>query len=320
MNENLRWLLEDKEPSIRYRTLIELLDKPKNDFEVTEAKEKVLQSKNVCRLFSRLDERGLFPHLPKFYGNFTTFNYLAALSELGLEKDDPHINEIVDWILTPGEDKREYFIQKEFQNEHAYLLDESNIGGCRQVEFLGTLVKLGFLKDKRVERLIQVFIDKCRFDGGYLCKWKKSRLPNQIPKSCYLATVPALRLFALLPEEYRKNDSYQNLLQYFTSRNMIHSKINPNEIICSLACSFYANGPSHIITLIYAMCKLGLGNISEMQELWTVVESKKDLNNRVILESTDSKKAILMEGVGTPNKYLTLYLMLCYKYSGDIIK
>lgn len=105
-------LLEEKEPSIRYRTLIELLSKPENDFEVIEAKEKVLRSKNFCRLFSRLDERGLFPHLSKHYGNFTTFTYLTALSELGLKKDDPHINEIVDWILTPGEDKREHFIQK----------------------------------------------------------------------------------------------------------------------------------------------------------------------------------------------------------------
>ena len=77
-------------------------------------------------------------------------------------------------ILTPGEEKHEYFMQKEYQNEHAYLLDESNIGSCRQVEFLCVLVRMGFLVDKRVERLIDAFIEKSRFDGGYLCKWKKS--------------------------------------------------------------------------------------------------------------------------------------------------
>lgn len=68
MENIINWLLEEKEPSIRYRTLTELLDKPETDPEVIEAKESVLQSKNVCRLFDRLDDRGLFPHIQKFYG------------------------------------------------------------------------------------------------------------------------------------------------------------------------------------------------------------------------------------------------------------
>ena len=75
MENIINWLLEEKEPSIRYRTLTELLSKPENDSEVIEAKEAVLQSKNVCRLFDRLDDRGLFPHIQKCYGNFTTFSY-----------------------------------------------------------------------------------------------------------------------------------------------------------------------------------------------------------------------------------------------------
>ena len=128
MENLINWLLEEKEPSVKYRTLTELLGKTETDPEVSEAKVAVLQSKNVNRLFDRLDDRELFPHISKYYGNFTTFNYLYALAELGLKKGDPHIDDIVDWILIPGEDKHEHFVQKEFQNEHAYLLDESNLG------------------------------------------------------------------------------------------------------------------------------------------------------------------------------------------------
>ena len=70
MNEQIKnWLLEEKEPSIRYRTLTELLDYPADSKEVILAKEAVSKCKNVERLFSRRNEKGLFPHKPE-YGEY----------------------------------------------------------------------------------------------------------------------------------------------------------------------------------------------------------------------------------------------------------
>jgi hypothetical protein len=202
VNEQTKnWLLEEKEPSIRYRTLTELLDYPSDNEEVISVKEKVSDCKNVERIFSRTNDKEIFPHKPEYYGNWTTFNYLSALVELGITKDDKRIWPIVDWILTPGNDKSEHFVQKEF--EDAYILDENNLGCCRQVSFLSTLVRLGYSDEPRVSRLIDVFADKSRYDGGYLCKWKKSRHKGQEAKSCYTATVPALYLYSVLPESYR---------------------------------------------------------------------------------------------------------------------
>ena len=68
---------------------------------------------------------------------------------------------------------------------YAYILDEANLGSCGQVKFLSTLVRLGYLDEPRVKRMVDVFVDKGRFDGGYLCKWKKSRHKGQEPKSCF---------------------------------------------------------------------------------------------------------------------------------------
>lgn len=144
-HEVIGWLLEEEEPSIRYRTLTELLDYPKDSDDVLTAKENVSHCKNAERIFSKINDKGIFPHKPEYYGNFTTFNYLTALSELGIIKDDSRIFPIVDWILTPGNDKPEHFVQKEFDD--AYILDENNIGSCRQAGFLSTLVRLGCLDD-----------------------------------------------------------------------------------------------------------------------------------------------------------------------------
>jgi hypothetical protein len=316
IDSNIEWLLEDNNASIKYRTMTELLNFNIHSPDTKSVREKIFEQKDVKQIYSKLNENGLFSHLPKFFGNFTTFNFLDALSELGFKKDDEHINQIVDWILTPGVDKHEHFMQKEFQDEHAYLLDESNIGSCRQVEFLCVLVKMGFLSDKRVMRLIDAFIDKSRLDGGYLCKWKKSHIAGQIPKSCYSATVPALKLYSLLPDSYQNSQEFRNLLDYFVSRKMIFSKVKSDEMITSTTSGFYATGTSTIFTLAFAMSKLGYGNIPEMNQIWAIIESKKDNNKRIILEHTENKKTVLLDGVGKPCKWLTFYSMLAEKYAG----
>jgi hypothetical protein len=312
MNENImNWLLEENEPSIRYRTLTELLNRSNDDADVVSAKEKVVVCKNVERIFTRSDERGLFPHKPEYYGNWTTFNYMTILAELGITGDDPRIWPIVDWILTPGDDKREYFAQKEFG--YAYILDEENLGSCGQVKFLSTLVRLGYLDEPRVKRMIEVFIDKGRFDGGYLCKWKKSKHKGQEPKSCYTATVPALFLYSVLPESYRSGKKYDALINYFTSRDMIYSKTEAGKIIADTGLGLFDGGMSHILTIAYAMCRLGLANIPQMKSVWDILDGKPQTDGKYILEAANNKKAILMDKQGQPNKWLTFYMTMFQK-------
>jgi hypothetical protein len=307
----INWLLEENEPSIRYRTLTELLDYPVDSKDVVLAKENIPNCKNVNRIFSRTNEKGIFPHKPEYFGNWTTFNYLTALVELGLTKDDKRIWPIVDWILTPGDDKCEYFIQKELGC--AYILDENNLGSCGQISFLSTLVKLGYLDDPRVKRLIEVFAEKGRFDGGYLCKWKKSRHVGNDPKSCYIATVPALKLYSILPKKYRKGKKYDGLINYFTNRNMIYSKIEPKKMICNTDLGFnYA--PSPILSITYSMGRLGMGNIPEMKCVWDILKNKPTVDGKYILEYQETKKAILMDKKGQPNKWITFYMLLAKKY------
>lgn len=312
MNDAIvNWLLDENEPSIRYKTLTELLDYPNDNQDVQSTKEKVANCKNVERIFSRRDERGLFPHKAEYYGNWTTFNHLTILAELGIAGDDPRICPIVDWILTPGEDKCEYFVQKEFG--YAYILDEANLGSCGQVKFLSTLVRLGYLDDPRVKRMIDVVVDKGRFDGGYLCKWRKSRHKGQEPKSCYAATVPALYLYSVLPDSYRSGKKYDDLINYFTSRDIIYSKTEPGEIIADTRIAIFDGSLSHILMIAHAMCKLGLGNIPQMKGVWDILNNKPQIDGKFILETANTKKAILMDKPGQPNKWMTFYMLLFQK-------
>jgi len=313
-NQVISWLLEESEPSVRCRTLTELLDYPADSAEVVAAKAAVSKCKNVERIFARRDGRGVFPAKPEYFGNWTTFIYLGALAELGVTGDDPRVWPVVDWILTPGDDadKHEYFMQKELA-QYAYILDDANLGSCRQGGFLATLVRLGYLDDPRVRRLVDVYIGKGRWDGGYLCKWKKSRHAGQEPKSCYSATLPALWLYAALPASYRSGEKYEALIEYFTGRDMLFSKLEPGKRIGWDGLAFNA-GPSDILKIAYSMGKLGLGNIPQMKSVWDILDAKPTVGGKYILERAETKKAILMDKQGEPSKWITLYVLLARKY------
>jgi hypothetical protein len=165
---------------------------------------------------------------------------------------------------------------------------------------------------------VEVFVDKGRFDGGYLCKWKKSRHAGQEPKGCYIATVPALLLYSVLPESYRCGENYDGLLRYFTSRNMIYSKTEPGKLIADTRLALFDGGLSHILTVARAMCGLGLGNIPEMRDVWDILKAKPQVDRKYILEATNTKKAILMDKPGQPNKWVTFYMHWFENFKGGI--
>jgi regulator of replication initiation timing len=56
--EILNWLLELENPSLRYRTLVELLDKSPDDKKAIECKEQIAESTSVKNLLSKMHPDG----------------------------------------------------------------------------------------------------------------------------------------------------------------------------------------------------------------------------------------------------------------------
>jgi hypothetical protein len=91
----LDWLLEPGNPSIRYRTLTELLGEDLNNPEVTQVKAKIATSKPVTRIFAKMDPAGYWYYLDKRtnrglgdgveYWDYTTTHFNLAFT--GIPKD-----------------------------------------------------------------------------------------------------------------------------------------------------------------------------------------------------------------------------------------
>lgn len=128
MDSNISWLLEQKEPSIRYRTLVEILDMPQDDTDVKKAYQKLVSSKTVERILSKQNESGLWELKP--YGVHTHLRYLTALAELGYNKSPKTDNAV---------DAATQFLKKKYNGEGMERYD-----GCSDALLLRALVMLGY--------------------------------------------------------------------------------------------------------------------------------------------------------------------------------
>jgi len=97
----LDWLLEEDQPSIRYHTLTQLLDRPEDDPEVRSARERIPTAGWASDILARQDPGGWWVTDERLYTpKYLSTNWmLLILSDLGPTRDDPRIAKACEvWI------------------------------------------------------------------------------------------------------------------------------------------------------------------------------------------------------------------------------
>lgn len=157
------WLLEEDNPSIRYWTLKDLLNKSESEPEVAGAKEKVPKSKEVQMIFSKIDING-GPFWSRsngdiYWGTFSTGSVLCFLAETGLTKRDPEIEDLAKFLF--GYQSAEGF----------FKLSPRGPGwwSCFTATVLGALLRFGYVDDERIDKGIEWLFRTQRLDGGWYC-------------------------------------------------------------------------------------------------------------------------------------------------------
>src|SRR5690242_9831559 len=92
----LTWLLEAENPSVRYRTLVELVGRKSDEPEVRAAKSEIAASQPVAALFAKMHPEGYWLHRGvgadlRYAMSSSTHFVLAYLAELGMDRSDPRI-------------------------------------------------------------------------------------------------------------------------------------------------------------------------------------------------------------------------------------
>jgi hypothetical protein len=304
----INWLLEPENPSMKYRTMKELLDKPHN--EVQEIKESIVASDSVNTLLERMHPDGYWlqknPRTGEVtghgveYGAYATTHFcLSYLAELGLDRNHPKVAKATERYLN---------LQKKDGDFHRHF-------SCLVGYNIRTFVMLGFKDDPRVKKSIDLLLNTERPDGGYLCDMHEGKYKTRPVKSCIRGSAKVLLAFSHLPE-YWKHNRVRDLAEYFLSREGIFKKTNPNELVNKdmITSSFPITWRANVFEILLALSKMGYGEDGRLERPWKLMDTRKDERGRYILDWTPSQCPWKVGKRNQPNKWLTFYSYLAHKF------
>jgi len=186
----LPWLLEPENPSVRYWTLRDLLDRPADDPEVRAAQAAIPTSPPVAELLAAQKSDGYWfgkdYYLPKHYG---TFWVLSVLADLGLTADNEQVRRGCEFLFTHQRDDGEFCRRRRVVGQG--LVWEAQAEPCTHARIVRFLMQFGYGDDPRTRAAIDWLLTSQRDDGMWLCHWARGRY------GCLRATLDYLRAAVL---------------------------------------------------------------------------------------------------------------------------
>ncbi len=287
----LDWLLEEKNPEVRLRTLKEYKHLPDTDEKVIACKKDLLGSKVYERGLKKLGKEK----------NWDKYDAILGFAEWGLTRDD---------------------IGKDIDDEVFGLIESTDFKMlCGEPLLLRNLVKLGYYSEDIVKNEIDSVLKLIKEDGGFGCisTNKKINDPKKPHKSCARLTVEYLLLAAELHLQRYSPACKDALVHYFTKRNIFYRTDDmKTPMVDVMLGTFYPPDPIKIGApmIVYVLRALGCAPESEaMQAGYKVLNQHRLENGRYLLTASKSVPAFKAGNVGEENKWVTLYAYLAQESS-----
>jgi hypothetical protein len=305
------WLLEDNNPSVKYFTLIDILGKVDNDLEVRKTKEEIMQKGVVPKILAKQKEGGYWEEAEKFY----TAKYkgtvwqILILAELGADAKDSRIKRACEFLLQNSQDPE--------SNGFSMALSTKTGGGrssgvipCLTGNLVYSLIRLGYLKDVRVQKAINWMTTYQRFDDGidepakgwpydrYVMCWGKH--------SCHMGVVKTLKALAEIP--IARKDSIDEGVEYLLKHHIYKRSHDLSRTSKPgwLRLGFPLMYQDDILEILGILTRLGYHD-ERMQEAIDVLISKQDGEAKWKLENTfNGRFQTNIEQKGEPSKWITL--------------
>jgi hypothetical protein len=311
------WLLEEDNPSVRYFTLTDILDRPQDDAAVQTARREIMQRGIIPDILARQRQPAYLQTLPRFY----TDKYeglvwsLIVLAELGADVN-PQISEQCEYILTNSQ---------ETQDGGFSMHAAKKTGGGRIAEVIPcltgnmvwSLIRLGYLDDPRLQKGIDWITRYMRFNDGV-------EDTPQVPPydrlemcwgrhACHMGVVKALKALSAMPKETRAAGEIGDTIQKATEFLLIHHIYKRSHDLGRvskpgwLRFGFPLMYQTDALEVLDILTELGVED-RRMDEAIDVVLTKQDDMGRWRLENTCGSDGLLvpMGQKDEQSKWLTL--------------
>lgn len=154
----LEWLLEDKQPAVRYYTLVDLLDRPLSDPEVASAREAIPLKGWAADILRLQKASGFWESSESLYRpKYIATNWrLIVLTDLGLTGEHPRIRR-----------SAELFLRLYARPDGGFGRTVSHF--CVTGNLVRVLIKCGYREDPKVGAALDWLVREQKKDGGWHC-------------------------------------------------------------------------------------------------------------------------------------------------------
>jgi hypothetical protein len=311
----IEWLLEEDNPSVRYFTLKDILNKPCNDFEVEEAKKKIMETGVVPKILAKQEKNGYWGTAENFYMRAkykgTSWQFII-LAELAANPNDDRIKRSCQFILENAQDSHSgafsYICSKNGGGDHERVLP------CLTANMVWCLIRFGYLKDTRIQKAIDWIIKYQRFDD------EPGNAPNEWPykrykrcwgeRTCHSIIVKSLKVFSEIPENERTPEmgTYISRGAEHMLNHNIYQRSGPPSIgrFKWLEFGFPLFWNVDTLEVLSLLTKLGYKDM-RMQDALDIMISKQNDDGKWLLENSfNGRVQVAIERKGKPSKWITL--------------
>jgi hypothetical protein len=322
-SDPIDWLLEKDNPSIRYFTLTDILERSINDISVKEAKKNIMNLGVVPKILAKQKEGGYWETPTNFYVSTKykgTVWSLIILAELYADKKNEKIKKACEFIIKYSQDR--------LSGGFAYKGTEKNGGDhdgtlpCLTGNMVWSLIRFGYIDDPRIQESIDWIVKYQRFDDAIERNpkgWPYEKRENCWGKhTCHMGIVKNLKALAEIPEKNRSekvNKTIEKAAEFMLNHHIYKRSHNLNEIAKQewLQFGFPLMWKIDILEILDILTRLGYKD-SRMQEAIDLVISKQNEHGRWILEkSLNGRVQANIEKKGKESKWITLIALRVLK-------
>ena len=310
------WLLGEDNPSVRYLTLTDILEKAEGDADVKRTRDEIMETSIVPKILVKQRDGGYWETAENFYIKSKykgTVWQLIVLAELGADRNDIRIRRACEFILDNSQDRQSggfsYLSAKDGGGVHSKVLP------CLTSNMVWSLLRFGYLEDARVQRGINWLVTYQRFDDGIKEApkgWPYHRYEKCWGKhTCHMSVVKALKALAEIPKDKRSGDVTNTIVKgaEYMLKHHIHRRSHDLRRVSKpewLQFGFPLMWNTDALEILGILTKLGYRD-ERMQEAVDLVISKQDDQGIWKLETTfNGRFQVNIERKDKPSKWITL--------------
>jgi hypothetical protein len=315
-NFPLDWLLEENNPSVRYFTLVDILDKGEDAVEVKETKQNIMNGDNVQKILGKQKQGTYWVNPENFYVSTkykgTVWSFLI-LAELNADGNDDRIKHPSEFLLKVSQDRESGGFSTRGNEEDGGSHEQ--VIPCLTGNMIWALVRFGFLKDPRVQHGIDWILQYQRLDDAIEEPpkgWPYDRHKDCWGKhTCHMGVVKNLKALAEIPLNERTtkvNNFIRRAVEYLLEHRIYKKSHQKNAIAKEewAQFGFPLMWKIDALEVLNILTNLGYKD-DRMQDAIDLVLSKQNDEGKWVLEkSFNGRVQANIEQKGKVSKWITL--------------